>query len=593
MIPIVALSLSLNPTSSSEVADSTTEKHRTDFVIAPKFNKPGTFQDGLAPVKKNDRWGYINTEGEWQLNPQFSGARSFNNGLAAVRTPDGWGYITSEGNWHISPQFEKAESFREGLAGVRKNSKWSFINTRGETITSLQYDWVGQFQNGLAVVSQGARKTYIDTNGQKRFDHDFLDAGKFTGKSAPVKTENGWGYINRNGTLTINAQYDWASSTVKGLKRIKEDGQWRLLRNPGNESVGIDAQFVSQPGENGLIRIDQKGRIGFLNSEFEVVIPPRYEQALSFKGDYTPAKKDGLWGYINTKGEWIIEPKYNAAGPFSDGLAPVKVNNRWGYIPKPGGTYDDDRLIRKSYRLDTGIDQIKPASLETSLSEEFPTWRYSKRDRYVKILSTAHDDWQREVNAPVSNFDMPNAKYEVTRHPYQEPTYLQIEGAEQFFWRSLKSAMNRNWFIVDVGLKDGYGLDGKGGVDNHFFKAENFRDENLLVPNRPESLIYHDSNSRGVSLNGMMYYHTSRNEGAPQIGGPLTPWHYHVFDKPVCHRGVLVQPFDSECSGGDKLIRSPEMIHTWFIDHPAGSFGTQTKLAKKRLHDRSFIYNPN
>ena len=59
------------------------------------------------------------------LEPKYEDARSFSNGLAAVKVNGLWGYIDTEGNMVIEPQFFDARDF----------------TASGSYFAKTQYDW--------------------------------------------------------------------------------------------------------------------------------------------------------------------------------------------------------------------------------------------------------------------------------------------------------------------------------------------------------------------------------------------------------------------------------------------------------------------
>jgi hypothetical protein len=61
------------------------------------------------------------------IPPQFDAAESFLEGLAAVKIDDFWGYIDKKGQLVIPSEFSEAKPFREGLALVNIGSKWGYI----------------------------------------------------------------------------------------------------------------------------------------------------------------------------------------------------------------------------------------------------------------------------------------------------------------------------------------------------------------------------------------------------------------------------------------------------------------------------------
>ncbi|MGN0342796.1 MAG: WG repeat-containing protein [Roseburia sp.] len=85
--------------------------------------------DGLAAVKVDGKWGFINKEGEMVIEPQYTQARSFLNGYAAVADREKWGFITEENNLVIPCEFNDAKDFNsKGCVFVKEDSKWRLLS---------------------------------------------------------------------------------------------------------------------------------------------------------------------------------------------------------------------------------------------------------------------------------------------------------------------------------------------------------------------------------------------------------------------------------------------------------------------------------
>ena len=83
--------------------------------------------EGYAAVKKNGKWGFVDTKGEVMINFQFEDALSFGQHLAAIKDGEFWGYVSLYGKIAIEPIFLQAKSFSDGNAPVLTNSGWQFI----------------------------------------------------------------------------------------------------------------------------------------------------------------------------------------------------------------------------------------------------------------------------------------------------------------------------------------------------------------------------------------------------------------------------------------------------------------------------------
>lgn len=81
------------------------------------------------------RWGFYHSDSELLIIPaKFRAAYNFHEGLAAVKKEERWGYIDIEGNVIIPFVFEVAGNFREGRADVVQKGKSFSINRKGERL---------------------------------------------------------------------------------------------------------------------------------------------------------------------------------------------------------------------------------------------------------------------------------------------------------------------------------------------------------------------------------------------------------------------------------------------------------------------------
>jgi hypothetical protein len=157
--------------------------------------------------------------------------------------------------------------------------------------------------------------------------------------------------------------------------------------------------------------------------------------------------------------------------------------------------------------------------------------------------------------------------------PGTEPTEKEREAAKKLVERSYESATKNKWFDFKKGKADGFVLSSQ----SHYVNKKYLWDDAVLDPERPEFLMYYDT-PEGKKFTGYMFMLNKPLAQGPQIGGPLTLWHYHIFSDDLCfERGVLpvALPENGKCKRAVPQRRSPEMLHVWLIDHPGGQFSTQ------------------
>ena len=94
---------------------------RTDGpVLARGVEGAFNMQEGLAPVQKRARWGFLNLEGELVAKHRFSSVLAFSEGLAAVKSAGKWGFIDTSGTMAILPKLGTPGSFHCGRARVHR-----------------------------------------------------------------------------------------------------------------------------------------------------------------------------------------------------------------------------------------------------------------------------------------------------------------------------------------------------------------------------------------------------------------------------------------------------------------------------------------
>ena len=241
------------------------------------FLDGGVFSEGLAPVVRNGKVGFIDLDGSFVIEPQFAKASLFSEGLAAVATESRWGFVDRNGTLVINPQFkERPTPFIGGLSVVTIEGKRGYIDQEGQMVINPQFQAAGFFSEGLALVKQDGRYGYIGEDGKYKINPQFDIAAPFSEGRAHVKMDNSWGYINQEGELVINPQYEEASFFSGGLARVKTGGKW-----------------------------------GYIDEDGEMVITPQFRKAGNFRKGVAPAAIESQFGLIDEGGTFTVNPQFS------------------------------------------------------------------------------------------------------------------------------------------------------------------------------------------------------------------------------------------------------------------------------------------
>ena len=106
---------------------------------------------------------------------KYDDVDSFYEGLAYVKLNGQWGFVDRQGNVVVPLMYDDTEFFSEGLAQVRlgdgETGKYGFVDKTGKEVIPLMYDWVAWFfSGGLAEVKLNGKIGYVDKTGHEYWD---------------------------------------------------------------------------------------------------------------------------------------------------------------------------------------------------------------------------------------------------------------------------------------------------------------------------------------------------------------------------------------------------------------------------------------
>jgi len=164
-----------------------------------------SFSEEMCPVRKDNKFGFINLQGKIVIKPQFQSISRFFNGRALCsinrNNKSYWGFIDKSGEWIVKPQFTNVSreqySSQAGYSAVAGMTGWAMrilhgenskvklsptaakyalkqrrglINNRGEWIIPPFFSSVGRSKKGLIQVwLRGAFNAILNRKGEVIF----------------------------------------------------------------------------------------------------------------------------------------------------------------------------------------------------------------------------------------------------------------------------------------------------------------------------------------------------------------------------------------------------------------------------------------
>jgi hypothetical protein len=296
-----------------------------NMFIAPQFKKAVSFsEDGLAAIYDKEFYFITMTGGRlmtevkgFKLIEIFGfGIKGFQDGFAPVKPKDKWGFLNTEGKLSIPDNYDKVTQFNSGFASVQKEGKFIVLDKSG---TEFIVDIAGikdlnEFSEGFATFRTADDLVgYVDGSGKAVIDAKFKAAGDFHGGLAWAKTtDEKVGFIDTKGEWVITPQFEVGKhyDPVSGLARVKNGERWGYVNKSGEVFFMTDTDLYEDFME-GLARGRKNGQFGYFNSKMEWAIQPQYDGARDFRNGYASVRKGDKWGVIDDTGKMVIEPKFD------------------------------------------------------------------------------------------------------------------------------------------------------------------------------------------------------------------------------------------------------------------------------------------
>ncbi len=99
--------------------------------LTSKYEFAGPFCDGLARVRLNKKWGFIDTTGAVVIPIRYNEVENFSEGIARVRIGQRWGLMEKTGKEIIKPTFQEIGPFLNGKAKVLLDGTEYYMNENG------------------------------------------------------------------------------------------------------------------------------------------------------------------------------------------------------------------------------------------------------------------------------------------------------------------------------------------------------------------------------------------------------------------------------------------------------------------------------
>ena len=282
----------------AEAMTSPDEINDSFFVIPAVFDDARPFFNGLAAVKKDGRWGYIDESGDVSIDFQYFEAGDFTDSVAFVFKGEAaeqymvsvddkpevryvtrgyWGLIDANGNPLTEfDQITHVSDFHNGLAIINYDSRpngyanikelneeqgyisinQNYMNTSGENMLNknISSALLEPFNDGITVIVNTGAYYFCDMNFDKIFDSTFSSARNFNDGLAVVRTGRRYKYIDKNGRVAIEGNFLVANDFSNGYAYVVKE-----FNKPGYVIDKLGNEYLKELNIYGMSMFNDEG----------------------------------------------------------------------------------------------------------------------------------------------------------------------------------------------------------------------------------------------------------------------------------------------------------------------------------------------
>lgn len=462
----------------------------------------------LLRIKIGEKFGFINENGDIEIEPQFDNAYYyFSDDLCFAELDGKKGLIDNSGNLivELPDSITWIYNFSNGKAVVQFNSGYmNVVDAEGNYLFESNYKKVIENQDGSDIYYQLCREDnkWVVADSIGRFIGEPCDSVlEIRQNLCPIKRNDKWGYMETSGNIKIDTIYNFVKIfSQDGIALVGKDNldyyidrDGEILLSVEEAITGFNCNRAAVKIDNTIYLIDQTGRkVCKLNAD-EVY---RFHE----KDSLATLIRNGKALKIDTEGKEILSTKYDKIGAFINTLAPVVKNDKYGFIDRDGKEiipldYDDffypygdminNRIIGvvnndgMSYYDVSGRLIGKDMSLPEVIIPENPS-----KDDFVKYFDAKLSDLAPlegvyyvtvknyyEDRDNTSRFGLNDSKskfYAIIKSPSSEEYWAYLADGSNQHWvnKFVRIGNSNNYAIVKIDKDNDYSSEGSMTLEN-------------------------------------------------------------------------------------------------------------------------------
>lgn len=360
-----------------------------------------------------DLCGFVDRQNETELIPaMFERAFNFSEGLAAVRIDGAFGYIDLQGEIVIEPQFDLVGDFYEGLAEVLVDNVVGVIDHNGRFVVEPQFARAVPFTADTLIVVEGDWRNGYFSGSERLEGLSGILTGVGDQKVGLYHTSDGWiadpAYqIRRFGEPRRGLIWATTEDRYRGpFGLLRADGTWQIEPTYTHVQSLNDGLAVVR-GASSTQTFQLNGRSinpsGAVDEEGKLVIPLQFNFLSYWNAGYGLAQKEESHALVSPDGTLLAGRYFDEVERPEDGRLPRVWDGENWFSVEPDGTLIKDQnegsLIAQcpsglSIRKRLGQAEFSHPNFDASIGMLFDSkYRFNRVDCTNPISVSVKGKW--------------------------------------------------------------------------------------------------------------------------------------------------------------------------------------------------------
>lgn len=164
--------------------------------------------DEFIGVKIDNKFGFIDINGDLRIANRYDAIGSFHEDMAAVKLLGKWGFVDRIERLFVQPLYDLVFPFKNGNAIVMKESKYGLVDKHGNEVLNVAYDSVYREESGRYIIEKGSKKGLADVDGRILIYPKYNFISDLDNGFVLIGRNNKFGLLTTNGISTIPLIYE-------------------------------------------------------------------------------------------------------------------------------------------------------------------------------------------------------------------------------------------------------------------------------------------------------------------------------------------------------------------------------------------------